>query len=178
MLTALKYKDVIKENFYLDKDDITVRRKKDGYHGRYKKHDIVEPYTLKGNNGYDYKGVHIPRTRTSISFPWLLTILRGIDFKDGDVIDHVDGDISNNKRDNLRLVSQRINSHNRKKNKNNTSGYTGIHYNKKARLYMVRRAIHGKRVYKSSKTIDGAIKLLNELTELGKMDGYTDRHGK
>lgn len=178
MLAALKYKDVLLDSFYLDPDDITVRRKIDGYKGRYAKHDVVAPFMLKGSNGYDYKGVHVPKTRTSVSFPWLLTVLRGIPFNDGDVIDHINGDITDNRRSNIRIVTQNINSKNRKKHSNNTSGYTGIHYNKQARLYMTRVTIQGERLYRSSKTLSGAIKHLESFKERRLNDGYSERHGK
>ena len=177
MLPAKKYKEIILEEFYLDKDDMTIKRKKDGYYGRFKKHDVVVPFTFVGNKGYDYKGIHIPKTRSTISLPWLLTILRGTPFNDGQVIDHRDGDTQNNVRSNIRIVSQNVNSKNRKKHCNNTSGYTGIHWNNQAKLYMIRRAIKGKRLYRSSKTLAGALIHLEELKELGLKDGYSDRHG-
>jgi len=178
MLTALKYKDKLLEEFYLDSDDITIRRKKDGYYNRFKEHSVVKPFILKGEKGHDYKGIHIPKTRATISLPWLLTILRGIPFTDKQVVDHLDGDITNNSRSNIRVTTQKSNSKNRKKHSNNTSGYTGISWNDKAKLYYVRRTINGKRMYKSSKTLEEAIIHLDELTQLGLIDGYTARHGK
>lgn len=42
------------------------------------------------------------------------------------VVDHIDGDKSNNKISNLRLVSVKINSRNCSKPKNNTSGFQGV----------------------------------------------------
>lgn len=41
-------------------------------------------------------------------------------------IDHIDGNRSNNRIENLRICSSFDNQHNRKKNKNNTSGYKGV----------------------------------------------------
>ena len=42
MLAALKYRQNILDNFYLDDDDITIRRKKDdAIKGKFKKHDCV-----------------------------------------------------------------------------------------------------------------------------------------
>ena len=178
MLTALKYKEILLKEFYLDTDDTTIRRKNDGYHGRFKKHDKVIPFILKGNKEMDYKGIHIPRTRTSVSLPWLLTVLRGIPFKAKQVIDHIDGDFTNNARSNIRVVSQQINAKNRKKHSNNTSGYTGINWNEKAKLYYVRRSINGKRTYKSSKTLEEAVIILDDLKKLGLKDGYSERHGE
>lgn len=178
MIKALQYKEVILDWFYLDDDDITIRCKKDGYRNRYKRGDVVVPYTLKGNMGYDYKGIHIPKTRTSLSFPWVLTILRGIPPKEDSVLDHINGDITNNLRDNIRVTTQSINNKNRKKNKNNTSGFTGINYNSSANLYTIRKYIKGVRVYRSSKTLEEALVILKELEYLSYEDGYTQRHGK
>lgn len=44
------------------------------------------------------------------------------------VIDHVDGDPTNNKLDNLRLVDQGQNNRNAKKDRLNTSGISGVHF--------------------------------------------------
>ena len=47
------------------------------------------------------------------------------------VIDHVNGDVTDNRMDNLRVCSIKENSRNLKLSKNNTSGYNGISFNKK-----------------------------------------------
>lgn len=45
---------------------------------------------------------------------------------EGYVIDHLDGDKSNNSKENLRLATSSENNHNRKNSKNNLTGYKGI----------------------------------------------------
>jgi len=45
-------------------------------------------------------------------------------------IDHVDGDGLNNRLGNLRLATKSQNQHNRKRSKNNTTGYKGVCYDK------------------------------------------------
>ena len=178
MLTALKYKNDILEWFYLDDDDITIRRAKDdNLKGKFKKDDIVIPFPLKGNKGYDYKGIWIPRIGKNILLPWALMVLRGIEIEDGMVIDHIDGDRTNNSRDNLRLVSQSENCRNRIMRKDNTTGYTGLSFHKPSGRYVVRRTIKGKRIWKSHKTLEGAIEIWKEVEKLGYTDGYTKRHG-
>lgn len=179
MLAALKYKKEVLDNFYLDNDDITIRRNKDDVlKGKFKKNDIVSGYTLVGNSGYDYRGIHIPGLRTSISVPWILVVLRKINFDDKNVIDHIDGDITNNHRDNLRVTTQSLNCRNRKRHSNNTTGYTGLSFHKPTGRYAVRRTINGKRLWRSHKTLEGAIEIWKEVEKLGLQHGYTKRHGR
>lgn len=176
MLTVNEYRDTLLEEFYLDSDDNTVRRKKDGWRGKFFKDDVVIPFKM---HKLGYLGVHIPRTRATISYPHLLTLLRGIDIPEGCVIDHINGDYLNNTKENLRVVTTAINTRNSKMKKNNTSGYTGISYDKKAKLYTIRKYYNGKRVYKSARTLEEAIVILKEMEkELIANHGYSERHGK
>lgn len=45
-------------------------------------------------------------------------------------IDHIDGNRQNNRIENLRLVSRSENQRNQKRNRNNSSGYTGVSWYK------------------------------------------------
>jgi len=176
MRTVNKHKDIILDWFYLDKDNETVRRAKDGYHGRYKKHDIVAPYRLCSHG---YGGVHIPTTRTTVPYHHLLTILRGILIPENTVTDHVDGNTDNNSMKNLRAVPQSINCKNAVMKSNNTSGVTGINWNQGSNSFVIRKCIQGKRVYLGHrKTFTEAIELLNSYKSVLAAEGYTDRHGK
>ena len=177
MLAALKFKNNILESFYLDKDDLTIRRKTDDLvKGKFKKNEVVVPYTLQGNNGFDYRGVWVPGSGTTISLPWVLTVLRGVDFSDGMVVDHRDGDITNNLRTNLRVITQQENSKNRKVRHDSTTGITGINFHKPSGKYTVRRTINGKRTSRSHETLEGAIEILKSLEAESLADGYTKRH--
>ncbi|EBW5988281.1 HNH endonuclease [Escherichia coli] len=49
---------------------------------------------------------------------------------EGMVIDHINGNPSDNRIENLRCVSQQINLLNKRKQKNNTSGITGVGFHK------------------------------------------------
>jgi hypothetical protein len=55
-----------------------------------------------------------------------------------EIIDHIDGNISNNKIDNLRPANRCENRHNASKNKNNTSNCKNVFYHKNRNVWMVR----------------------------------------
>ena len=92
MSTVKMYKDVLLEEFYLDTDNSTVRRAKDGWGNRWKKGDEVKGYQLCS---YGYYGVHIPRTRTTVNLTHLILLLRGVEIPDDMVVDHIDGNSLN-----------------------------------------------------------------------------------
>jgi hypothetical protein len=53
----------------------------------------------------------------------------------GKEIDHIDGDPLNNQRSNLRVCTRPQNQWNRGKQKNNTSGFKGVHWSKRAQKW-------------------------------------------
>ena len=107
-------------------------------------------------------------------------------------IDHIDGNSFNNSEDNLRLVTRAVNSRNRKKHKDNSTGFTGICFstNVSGNTYVAAywNDLHGKRKVKlfsceklgKEQTIEQACayreKMLEELNASGA--GYSDRHGE
>ena len=62
-------------------------------------------------------------------------------------IDHIDGDPTNNRISNLRLVTHRENGINQRKHKNNTSGVMGLYWHKKAGKWAVQISEFGKIKY-------------------------------
>lgn len=125
-------------------------------------------------------GTAIRKSRQEHRLIWEL--LRG-PIPKGMQIDHIDGDSLNNCIDNLRLVSNRINSRNQKRRANNKSGYTGVSYfkNKAGNEYWRVGWIdnsgkaHGKVFPHTDEGKRMAIEYRRErVAELG---GYTDRHG-
>lgn len=109
--------------------------------------------------GIRYKASHIA---------WLLTY----GTLPAGVIDHIDGNPSNDKIENLRDVSHRLNMQNTKKNIKNTSGITGVHYDKARRLCWV--ATIGRKIIGRFATKEQAIQA--RMTNLP--ETYTERHGK
>lgn len=165
-------KDLIREWFYLDDDDITVRRAKDGYLNRYKQGDIVKPYISKCG----YQLVQMPRKRTGLYIATIICVLRNINMPQGYDIDHIDGDKTNNARNNLRMVNRQVNNRNRCKRSDNTSGITGIRWCEVKQRYVIRKTIGKTRCATSRKTMAEAIVVLQNFCDLDA--SYTARHGK
>lgn len=167
----MTYADLIKEYFYLDSLE-KVRRNKDGYLRRYFKHDLVKGWISDSS----YEMVSVPIIRSIIGMHQIKYILSNQPLLPNHEIDHIDGNRRNNSLNNLRLVTSVINSKNRKKRSDNTSGITGIRWSDYHNHYIIRRTIHGKRISLSRKNLGEAIKVLQELTL--KDTSYTHRHGK
>ena len=53
------------------------------------------------------------------------------------IVDHIDGNINNNKIENLRAVNLSQNQHNRKQSKNNTSGFKNVSWCKRTQKWQV-----------------------------------------
>jgi hypothetical protein len=62
-------------------------------------------------------------------------------------IDHIDGNPSNNKIENLRAAKSTENQHNRKLGKDNTSGVKGVDWHARSKKWMVRIRVNNKRKY-------------------------------
>ena len=65
----------------------------------------------------------------------------------GKHIDHINRDVLDNRKSNLRLCTKSQNQHNRGKNKNNTTGYKGVTWNKARNKYVAKIKKNGKTIY-------------------------------
>ena len=108
------------------------------------------------NNGYYYSRldkIRYPNHRVVFAIYNNTT-----DFQDKQ-IDHIDGNVFNNSPQNLRLVTASQNQFNRKKQKNNSTGYKNISFSKKLNKYRCAMQIDGKDIYIGLfNTIEEAIK--------------------
>jgi hypothetical protein len=73
--------------------------------------------------------------------------------------DHINGDTLDNRRSNLRICTSKQNRWNRKKNRNNTSGYRGVYWHKRNKKWTTIICIEGvnKRLGQYNTAIEAAI---------------------
>lgn len=83
--------------------------------------DIAGNKHPNGYIGISVNGDHYPAHR-------IVWLLKTGEWPNGD-IDHIDGDRSNNRFENLRQVDRRTNSRNQKLRSTNKSGVMGVHWN-------------------------------------------------
>lgn len=88
-------------------------------------------------------------------------------------IDHINGDRADNRWANLRLVDRATNQRNKRMYASNTSGFAGVHFDVKSRMW---RARIGNRVIGFFNNMANAALARALSVELE--GGYTDRHGK
>ena len=99
-------------------------------------------------------------------------------FPDG-VVDHIDGNPLNNKWDNLREVSQALNSRNSRKDHRNKSGYAGVYWVKRDKHWKSQVFVDGKSKHLGafSSPEEANLARLNYLNTRSDL-GYTERHGQ
>lgn len=83
--------------------------------------------------------------------------------ENGTQVDHINGNPLDNRKSNLRLATHSENMRNRKLQKNNTTGYKGVWFNKKRKRYIATIKINGQsRTIKSAETAQEAAEAYND----------------
>jgi len=70
-----------------------------------------------------------------------------MDAQPGQHVDHINGDRLDNRRSNLRLVTNTQNQQNKRTPSHNTSGYKGVCWHKRVKKWHVRITVDGKRLH-------------------------------
>ena len=86
-------------------------------------------------DGRVYFGVDLPTVNKHRSRTSLHRVIMNCVPHDGRVIDHINRNTLDNRKQNLRDAPNGCNAKNRKMHSNNTTGYKGVHFYKKAGLY-------------------------------------------
>ena len=118
------------DKFYFDKEDF----------------EKVSKYTWRvSHNGYLQTTIPKDINRKIIEMHSYL-----MSKEDGFVVDHINRNKCDNRKRNLRLVSKSMNGFNINKQKNNTSGKTGVSYNKRNNTYIAHIGYNNEHIYLGS----------------------------
>lgn len=74
-------------------------------------------------------------------------LILGLSFGDSREGDHIDGKTLNNSRGNLRIATRSQNKKNKTRQRNNTSGFNGVDYNKQYAKWRARAKKDGKEIF-------------------------------
>lgn len=83
-----------------------------------------------------------------------------------DVVDHINHNCIDNRKENLRICSVSQNQVNKKIQNNNTSGVTGVKWDKTSNRWIAQISINKKRISKYFKNFDDAVKCRKDLEEV------------
>lgn len=102
----------------------------------------IHKHEITSRGGAKYKAISFGRRKWLLHrFIW--TYVNG-EIPDGMIVDHIDGNTSNNSIKNLRLASKAESSFNKGMFKNNTSGVKGVYLDKRNKKWMAYGRINGK----------------------------------
>ncbi len=148
------YRNIITPEFCLDHFDYEEGRlfwkKKVNQYSPIKIGDEVGSISLKKNRSnpkpYRKTQIRIEGTNYHVPVHSLVWIFFGQDLKEGEFLDHINGDTLDNRPENLRIANDSQNGANRGIQVNNTSGYKGVFLHSKKQGYeaKITRKVKGK----------------------------------
>lgn len=188
-----KYSDKIREYIEYDEKSSTFLRwkKKSGLSSNIQEGSEAGGIDIDSDGYYNVRVGGI-RYKSHRLIYWLMTG----ENPEGQLIDHIDGNPSNNCIDNLRLGSLEMNMRNRKKGSNNKTGHNGITYHEYfdhrgtlIRKYTYKAYYKGGKIKSYSFSVnkygEAALDMIlakqkEVMDEISMVTGipYTDRHGK
>ena len=110
----------------------------------YNKVSKLNWFTLDKNSKYKYaaaKNKPIDYTRNILLHRLVMNA------KKGEVVDHINGNVFDNRKNNLRICTRGQNIMNQRLRSNNSSGYKGVYFDKRLRKWCVRIQTNGIRKY-------------------------------
>lgn len=123
---------------------------------------------------YDKDGYLIVRVRNQTSsIHRIVWVYHNGEIPNGFEIDNIDGDILNNRIENLRLTTRSVNCSNQRKRIDNTSGFCGVTFMKDRLKY--RAQVRGVRLGQFDTKEEAAEAVAKYRLSSG---GFTERHGK
>ncbi len=98
-----------------------------------------------GNYPYAMRRITVSfrKSRLQVMHRLIMERKLGRDLCDGEQVDHINGDVHDNRRSNLRLATHAENHRNTKRPTTNKSGYKGVSWHKEARKWRATISSHG-----------------------------------
>jgi hypothetical protein len=90
-------------------------------------------------------------------------------------VDHIDGNGSNNRIENLRLATVSENMYNTKINTKNTSGFKGVHFNKQKQKWQAKLWVRGEQIARAFQSKELAVEFMELFREMA--HGQFANHG-
>jgi len=174
-----KIKPKISENNYIFKENYIILEVLDENRNKYESfidcnnYEIVKKYLwwLCGS------GYLISQDQDNIIFLHKL-ILYGDQYNTSFEGDHIDGNKLNNREDNLRKVTHQLNMYNNKIFKNNTSGTTGVWFNKRNNKWCAEINYEKKKHYLGEYNNKEDAIFIREITELKLFKEHSRRYNE
>jgi hypothetical protein len=111
--------------------------------------------------GHRYAGTSFQRNRVK-HYMYMHRAIMGAN--EGEVVDHINGNCLDNRRDNLRICNNSQNGLNAKKPKNNSTGEKCVYFNKARKKWYVRTRVNSKDMFRGYfKTFDEAVSIRDEI---------------
>ena len=126
-----------------------------------KHNKFLKPHIITKKDGYKQILVGLCKTGKQKQFivaRLLVQHYKPNEWNETKQVDHIDGDPTNNKLENLRMVTSFQNTQNTKCHSDNKLGIKNITYDKRYNKYIFRKNINGQKHCKYFKTLEEAIK--------------------
>ncbi len=108
---------------------------------------IIHNWFCYKNRNTIYAARNIPRPNGTQYIQPLHREVMGLLEGDGFIVDHINRNGLDNRKTNLRIVSCSLNNHNRKLQRNNTSGYYGVSWHKESQKWCASISLHNKAIW-------------------------------